>query len=122
MLTVADINAYLRLAVAYTYIGNDFPTTGTDDIAYVRMSGGNAPSEWTTKSYPGFQIVIRAKLPATAETIANAIYTKLHGKAEFTVGTTRVIKCVANQSVPWYLGTDENKRTLYSLNFTLTTL
>lgn len=122
MLTVADINAYLRIAVAYTYIGNDFPTTGADDIAYVRMSGGNAPSEWTPKSYPGFQIVIRAKLPATAETIANAIYANLHRKTEFNIGTTRVVKCVANQSAPWYLGTDENKRTLYSLNFTLTTI
>lgn len=122
MLTVAEINAHLRSAVAYTYVGNEFTTTSPDDCALVRISGGYAPSEWTSKANPGFQIVVRSKLPAVSETTANALFTYLHGKVEFNFGSTRVVKCTANQSAPWWLGKDSSNRTEYSLNFTLTTI
>ncbi|AWB45276.1 hypothetical protein DCC85_14275 [Paenibacillus sp. CAA11] len=121
-LTVANINAYLRSAVPGNYVGNEFLAASPDDCAYTRITGGYNPSQWTSKRRPSFQIVLRAKSAAAAETQANAIYDDLHGKAAFSLGGTRVVKCVADQSAPIYLGKDANGRTQYSLNFTLTTI
>ncbi|WP_445670787.1 minor capsid protein [Paenibacillus sp. FSL R10-2779] len=121
-LTVADINAAIRLIVpGFTVVGNDFAAANPDDCAYTRITGGSPPSQWSSVSYPSFQVVIRAKSMATAEAKANAIFEGLHGKAEFMLGNTRVVKCLADQSAPWYLGPDANSRALYSVNFTLTT-
>lgn len=124
MLSVADINAYLRAipGLGITFVGNEFQTNSPDDCAFTRLTGGYAPSEWTSKAHPSFQIVLRTKQASAAEPKANAIYADLHRKTEFYFGKTRVIKCVADQSAPLYLGKDENGRALYSLNFTVTTI
>lgn len=122
MLTITDITAYLRQAVPYTYVPNEFNTGNPDNCAYVRFTGGYAPSQWTSKRRPSFQIVVRAKEPDVADATANAIFADLNGKTEFTLGSARIVKCAADQSSPIYLGTDANKRATYSLNFTLTTM
>jgi hypothetical protein len=121
-LTLAGVNETIRLAIpGFTVVGNDFAAANPDDCAYTRITGGPPPSEWSSVAYPSVQVVIRAKSTATAEAKANAIFEALHGKAEFTIGTTRVVKSLADQSAPWYLGLDANNRALYSVNFTLTT-
>ncbi|WP_405153128.1 minor capsid protein [Paenibacillus sp. FSL K6-0108] len=121
-LGITDITAYLRVAVPYTYVANEFAAGNPDDCAYVRMSGGYEPSEWTSKRRPAFQVLVRAKSSAKATQIADAIYEDLASKGEFYFGTVRIVKCRANQSSPIYLGKDANDRTMYSLNFTLTTI
>ncbi|MDQ0168775.1 hypothetical protein J2T19_000212 [Paenibacillus tundrae] len=88
----------------------------------MRLGAGYAPSEWTSKRRPAVQVLVRAKSASKADEIARAVYVDLAGKTEFNFGTTRVIKCIANQSAPIYLGKDANERTMYSLNFTLTTI
>ncbi|WP_068616594.1 minor capsid protein [Paenibacillus tuaregi] len=125
MIAVADINAYLRTIPnlgGTQFVGNEFAATSPDDCAYTRVTGGYAPSEWTSKAKPSFQVVLRTKLASVAETRANVLYADLHRKTEFNFGQTRVVKCVADQSAPLYLGKDESGRTLYSLNFTITTI
>lgn len=124
MLSVSEINAYLRTipGLGLTFVGNEFSATSPDDCAYTRITGGYAPSEWTSRARPSFQIVVRTKLASAAEPKANAIFADLHRKSEFSFGSTRVVKCVADQSAPLYLGKDESGRTLYSLNFTITTV
>lgn len=122
MISVTDITSYLRGAVLYSYGPNEFTTTSPDDAAIVRFTGGFKPSEWTSKSKPSFQILVRAKTAQVAEKIANEIHAHLHRKAEFDLGDMRVVKCLADQSTPLYLGLDANKRTVYSINFTITTL
>ena len=125
MLTVADVNAYLRTIPnlgGLVFVGNEFATSSPDDCAYTRITPGYAPSEWTSKAQPSIQIVLRTKLASAAESRANAIHAALHRKEEFNLGETRVVKCLADQSAPLYLGKDENGRTLYSLNFTVTTI
>ncbi|MGJ0440072.1 minor capsid protein [Paenibacillus polysaccharolyticus] len=119
--TVPDITAYLRVAVPYTYVANEFAANNPDDCAYVRLGGGYAPSEWTNKRRPAVQVLVRAKSASKADQIARAVYDDLTNKREFKFGDTRVVHCLANQSAPIYLGKDENERTMYSLNFTLTT-
>lgn len=121
-LTLAELNAAVRLAMpGITVVGNDFIAGNPDDCAYVRITGGGPPREWSSVAYPSFQVIIRSKAPATAEAKGNALIAALHGKAEFMIGSTRVVKCLADQSAPWYLGPDDNGRALYSVNFTLTT-
>jgi hypothetical protein len=121
-LTLADINAAVRLAMpGITVVGNDFIAANPDDCAYVRITGGPPPREWSSVAYPAFQVIIRSKASATAETKGNTLIAALHLKTEFIIGSTRVVKCLADQSAPWYLGTDESGRALYSVNFTLTT-
>ncbi|WP_018755200.1 minor capsid protein [Paenibacillus terrigena] len=122
MLSITDITDYLRRSVPYTYVANEFGATDTDDCAYVRLTGGYAPSQWTSKRKPSFQIVLRAKSAKTADARANEIYEELNGKTEFSFGTNRIIKCMADQSSPIYLGKDANGRPLYSINFTVTTI
>lgn len=121
-LTLAELNAAVRLAIpGYNVVGNDFIAGNPDDCAYVRITGGPPPKEGSSVAYPSFQVVIRSKGPATAEAKGNALIAALHGKTEFKIGNTRVVKCLADQSAPWYLGPDESGRTLYSVNFTLIT-
>jgi hypothetical protein len=121
-LTLADINAAVRLAMpGITVVGNEFIAANPDDCAYVRITGGPPPREWSSVAYPSFQVIIRSKAPATAETKGNTLIAALHLKTEFIIGSTRVVKCLADQSAPWYLGPDESGRALYSVNFTLTT-
>lgn len=120
--TVPEITAYLRVAVPYTYVANEFAANNPDDCAYVRLGAGYAPSEWTSKRRPAVQVLVRAKSASKADEIARAVYADLAGKTEFSFGATRVIKSIANQSAPIYLGKDANDRTMYSLNFTLTTI
>jgi hypothetical protein len=123
-LTVAAINAYLRTAAGtgWQFVGNEFASDSADKCAYTRLSGGSAPSEWTQKAEPGVQIIVRATDVAAAEAKANEILTLLHRKAEFTLGGVRIVRCLADQSTPWYIGKDANGRALYSLNFTFTTM
>ncbi|MEK4349658.1 minor capsid protein [Paenibacillus sp. FSL R5-0475] len=121
-LTLTGLTAAVRAAMpGITVVGNDFIADNPDDCAYVRITGGPPPKEWSSVAYPSFQVIIRAKKSADAEAKANVLFEALHGKAEFTIGTTRVVKCLADQSAPWYLGPDANNRSLYSINFTLTT-
>ena len=122
MFTVTEINGYLRQAVPYTYVTNEFDTANPDDCAYVRLGGGYPPSQWTSKRKPSFQIVLRAKSARTADEKANEIYAHLHRLTEVMFGSTRIIKCIADQPSPIYLGKDANGRTQYSLNFTVTTI
>ncbi|MCG7407693.1 minor capsid protein [Paenibacillus sp. ACRRX] len=121
-MNLTDITGYLRQAVPYTYVPNEFVAGNPDDCAYVRLTGGFPPSEWTSKRKPSFQVILRAKSTSVADSNANAIYAELNRKAEFYFGTQRIIKCVADQSSPIYLGKDENGRATYSLNFTVTTI
>ncbi|WP_314587921.1 minor capsid protein [Paenibacillus terrigena] len=122
MLSITDITGYLRQAVPFVYVPNEFSATDPDDCAYVRLSGGFRPSEWTSKRKPSIQIVLRTKQASAAEPKANAIYAGLHRKIEFDLGGTRVVSCTADQSTPIFLGKDANGRTMYSLNFTITTI
>lgn len=121
-LTLAELNAAVRLAMpGITVVGNEFIAANPDDCAYVRITGGGAPSEWSSVAHPSFQVIIRSKASANAEAKGNALIAALHRKTEYMIGSTRVVKCLADQSAPWYLGPDESGRALYSVNFTLTT-
>lgn len=123
MLSVMDVVAYVKTVDAETaYYPNNFSLGAPSNAGYVRLYSGRPASEWTPKKYPTVQVVIRADHPSVGEAKANDIYTHLHNRRQFDVGQTRIISATADQSAPLYLGSDENGRFLYSVNFTMVTL
>lgn len=122
---ITDLYNYLTTNLNgnnFTYYRNEFPSNPTDNCAVVVLTSGFAPSKWTHKKQPSFQVLIKSKKPPDAEAKAYEIFEHFHNKIEFTIGTTRIIHCSSDQSVPLFIGKDEEDRTIYSLNFTITTL
>jgi len=116
--TVAELKTNVEAAVPYTYYHNEFPATGADNSAYVRITGGYAPSQWTPQLRPSFQVVVRNKSGPAAESAALSIWNAYHQRQAFNIGGQRIVATFADQAFPLYLGLDENKRALYSVNFT----
>lgn len=110
-----DLLDYIGANVPFIYYPNAFPTTSPDECGVVKVTGGGSPTQ--TLSRPSFQVVIRAKHPRNAEDKAWEVYEFFNLKRGFDVGQTHVIYCNAQQSSPLYIGTDENGRFLYSVNF-----
>ncbi|MCU6709355.1 minor capsid protein [Paenibacillus sp. J5C_2022] len=115
------MKSYVESVVPYTYYHNEFPVNAAVNAAYVRITGGYRPDQWTSKRRPSFQIVIRNVGPA-AETVAMALYEAFHQRRFYDIGTQHIVASFADQSAPLYLGTDENGRYMYSVNFTATLL
>lgn len=118
MFTIAELKTNVEAAVPYTYYHNEYPVSAVDDAGYVRIFGGYAPSQWTNKRRPSFQVVIRGKNGIAAEAKAWAVYNAYHQRADYVIGTQRIVATFADQSAPLYLGLDANNRPMYSVNFT----
>lgn len=118
MRTIDLINV-IKAAAPFTYYPNAFPATAADDCAVVRITGGAQPDFYT--GHPTAQVLVRAKTPATAESKAWDIYNAMNQREGFVVGATYVVYCTGQQSAPLFIGTDENVRTVYSVNFELIT-
>jgi len=120
VISVADLKTTVNAAVPYTYYQNEFPATAADDAAYVRIFGGFAPSQWTNKRRPSFQVVVRGKNGPAVEAKAWAIYKAFNGRTNYVIGTQKISSSFADQSAPLYIGLDANNRPMYSVNFTMT--
>lgn len=112
---VIDLVGYLKTNVPYTYYALAFPSTASDDCATVKVTGGGEPNR--SVSSPSIQILVRSKNPSTAETKAWEVFNHLNLKSNFNIGSTQVIYCNAQQSSPLFIGTDDNGRYLFSVNF-----
>lgn len=116
---VADVANYLKANVPYSYFALSFPPTAGDNSAKVEIIGGGSPDRELLR--PSIQVIVRAKTAINAESKAWEIYDFLKHKTNFMIGATSVVLCRAEQSSPLYIGTDENGRFLYSINFQLLT-
>ncbi len=121
MIGTLDMINWLKTIVPHTYFANDFPADSPDASAFVRLTSGSPPSGWTV-FHPSFQVVTRAtaKRDGDAEAIAMTLLEELHNKIEFSIAGKRVVICEAEQSAPFYIGEDESKRPMYSVNFEMT--
>ncbi|NBI30776.1 minor capsid protein [Chengkuizengella marina] len=122
MFSIESLAEYLENEVIYNYFVNDFPINSPDQTAYLRFDGGYASSEWTSLKRPSFQVIIRGGKNEGKETEqkANEIFQFFHQRKEFEIEGYRIVICLADQSVPFFIGKDENDRPLYSVNFSLT--
>lgn len=80
-----------------------------DDVVVITQYAGRMPELYTNMDYPGLQVRVRAKEPDDAIAKIEEIETLLHGLANTTLGSTRVILSRAVQS-HFPLGEDENGR------------
>lgn len=123
---ISELLAYLRANVPFNYVAEEFSATADqnfgDEYAVVKLTGGYPPDREIPKYYPSFQVLVRGKKngQAQAEAKANEIYDHFHRRSGFFIGLNRVGFCSADQSTPIFLGLDDNKRPIYSINFTLT--
>ncbi|MDP5274352.1 minor capsid protein [Chengkuizengella axinellae] len=122
MFSIESLTEYLENEVTYNYFVNDFPSNSPDSSAFLRFEGGFTPSKWTSFKRPSFQAIVRGGKNEGKETEqkANEIYQFFHQRKEFEIEGYRIVICLADQSIPFPIGTDENHRPLYSVNFTLT--
>lgn len=124
MIKINDLIDWVNAAVPLTYFINDFPATAPDHCGFVRIVPGEALSSWVPIPRPDFQVVVRAAQDhdEQAEDIANKLLATLHGRDGGMLSGYKLIHCRAEQSAPFYIGTDDNHRPLYSVNFALTLL
>lgn len=118
---ILDLITFVKARVPGVYYPNAFPvsTTAADECNIVKLTGGFPPSEWTGKKQPSFQIIVRGKAngQAEVESRAYAIHEALMNLREVMIGAESVVVIRAINSVPIYVGNDENNRPLYSMNF-----
>lgn len=107
-----------RVNGVYFY-ANSIPLAAPDACGIIKLTGGFPPSQWTGKKQPSFQIIIRnaASKQAECEAQAYAVHEALMNLRNVTIGDDSVVIIRAINSVPIFIGYDENRRPLYSMNF-----
>lgn len=118
---ILELITFVKARVPGVYYPNSFPisTAVADECSVVKLTGGFPPSQWTGKKQPSFQVLVRGKATGTAEveTRAYAIHEALMNVDNVTIGTDSVVIIRALNSVPIFIGNDENGRPIYSMNF-----
>ncbi|MEI2356058.1 minor capsid protein [Mesobacillus zeae] len=118
---ILELISFIKTRVPGVYYPNVFPvsTTVADECSIVKLTGGFPPSQWTGKKQPSFQILVRGKANghAECESRAYSIQESLMNLQNVTIGNESVVIIRAMNSVPIYIGNDENSRPIYSMNF-----
>jgi hypothetical protein len=116
---ILELISFIRNRVPGVYYANSFPISSADVCTVVKLTGGFPPDQWTGKKQPSFQILVRgaAKGEVEVEDRAHAIHESLMNLREVTIGNDSVVVIRAVNSVPLYIGDDDNNRPIYSMNF-----
>jgi hypothetical protein len=116
---ILELITFIKTRVNGVYFPNAFPISAPDVCAVVKLTGGFPPSQWTGKKQPSFQVLVRgsAKNTSECETRAYEIHESLMNLRDVMVGDQSVVIMRAMNSVPLYIGNDENNRPIYSMNF-----
>lgn len=118
---ILELITFVKARVPGVYYPNAFPvsTSTADECFVVKLTGGLPTDEWTGKKQPSFQIMVRGKAEGqtNVEAQAYAIYDALTNLREVTIGSDSVVVIRSVTSVPIFIGNDENKRPIYSMNF-----
>lgn len=118
---VMELKNFIESLVPGTYYLNSFPVSNLalDKSSAVKLTGGFPVSQWTGKSQPSFQVRVRdAKAgQAEGEERAYEIHEALTNLREVKIGSSSVVVIRSMNSVPLYIGDDENDRPIWSMNF-----
>lgn len=118
---VLELISFIKARVNGVYYPNSFPisTATANECSVVKLTGGFPTDEWTGKKQPSFQILVRGKVngQADAETRAYAIHNALTNLRDVMIGADSVVVIRAMNSVPIFIGNDDNERPMYSMNF-----
>jgi Bacteriophage minor capsid protein len=114
-----DLINFIKSKVNHTYYPNKLPST-TSSCASVKFTSGS-PTRDTGILEPTFQILLRGLASSSGlidvENKANEIHNALTNLEEQTIGSHSVVIIRPMQSIPMYIGDDENGCPIYSLNF-----
>ena len=114
---IEELITYASQYVPIPLYANDFPTKAKGNVGFVRLEGGQPPHMYIEGlRYPAAQIMIRHEDERTAEKIAYQVWDTFNAKSNYMIGLTHVRLSTCDQSIPIYVGADNNGRTLYSIN------
>lgn len=108
---------YLKAHVSEPIYPLRFPTGAPDRCITVEFSGGTATRGTVSTIF--VQFMIRTIHPSHGETLADEILDFLDNRTSDNIGETQLILAEAQQGESIYIGTDENDRNLFSINFKL---
>ena len=102
---------FIQDQVPFTYYPNRFPPTSKDICAMVAIAPGMPIDEWTGK--------VRGKEGTEAETEekAHEIFNALANRKNVKIGDESVVIIRPEGSSPIQIGTDEQRRPVFSMNF-----
>lgn len=115
MIGINDLVQYLKGHIQQNFYPLTFSLNSPDAASQVQFSGGN-PVRGDLYQV-SVQIITRDTHPATAEQKALEIKQFLNRKSDFLVGDAHVVFVSAQNPFPLYLGTDDNGRYKYSMNY-----
>lgn len=96
---------------------SNFPTNAGDECIVVSFNGGQVVG---TVSYPSMQVVCRADSPQRTYDIAVEVSDYLASLSDVRIASgDLIIHCNKSNPFPLYIGQDENRRHMYSTNYTL---
>ncbi len=113
---------------SYSFIVDGWEGTDPTESVLIKQTGGDV-AHWFDRIDPTVQVLVRSNSKVTAKQTADAIFDELRNRfglilPAVTVGsitypelTTAQISPIQN---PGYIGTDENKNHMYSVNFIIT--
>lgn len=121
---ILELINWIKSRASYVYYPNEFPRDdlprkAPDACAYVRIYPGEGVDGWTGKRIPHFQVLVRGNVgeyPET-ETKANEIFDAIVNQRDVRIGNDYIVQVKAQGSAPFYIGMDENRRPIYSMNF-----
>jgi|SRR5690625_205771 len=118
---IQELISFIKTRVPGTYYPNSFPVSGSvvDRCSAVKLTGGFPISAWTGKSQPSFQVRVRGERAGQAdvENRAYEVHDSLTNLRNVKIGTSSIVVIRSMNSVPLYIGDDENDRPIYSMNF-----
>jgi hypothetical protein len=116
---IPELINFIKSLVPGDYYANGFPVSSVDQCSMVKLSAGAPPDEWTGKKQPTFQVLVRGEESeqAEVENRAYAVHNALMNRRNETIGNESIVIIRAMNSVPFFIGNDENNRPLYSMNF-----
>jgi hypothetical protein len=116
---IPELIDFIKNLVPGVYYANGFPVSSVDQCSMVKLSPGAPPDEWTGKKQPTFQILVRGKESGQTEVENRAydVHNALTNKRNVIIGNESIVIIRAINSVPFFIGNDENNRPLYSMNF-----
>jgi hypothetical protein len=118
---ILDLITFIKARVPGVYYPNAFPVSSKapDECIVAKLTPGMAPDEWTGKKQPSFQVLVRGKAngQSDVEARAYALHESLTNLRDVAIGSDSVVVIRAVNSVPFFIGNDENNRPVYSMNF-----
>lgn len=116
---ILELINWINRRVSYVYYPNEFPRSAPDACAYARIYPGEGVDGWTGKRIPHFQVLVRGNEGEHEETeyVANDIFDAIVNQRDVRIGNDYIVQVKAQGSAPFYIGMDENRRPIYSMNF-----